>query len=343
MNRAMVFLALTALLSAPVFADDTIGFIEDFSLAENREEALKQLIPGTPDYYYYHCLHLQNQKKFDEAQKMLAMWIGRHEKNRTYHNLSARIKEIMNRQSLLQFDKDPAKTYSDIRNRLRLNFNHQRDQFKETSHPTKLDQKLISREQLYGRRDYEDAGFDWVIRKNLSGDKLRTLLGRLRRPDYPKLPELVVRDLAHRNGIGFGHHKVHGMMLKSQLEKLIKLKKDLLNDTNFVNTYLVRLQPPSCEDWRHNAESREAYLDRLWGFVSGLNPSHNSLKMHVMYHRLVHDRALGVWDRKRFIQYLALPRSANYVNPRYVSTLRNEFFKAHQYIRLRLPGFTTQL
>ena len=36
-----------------------IGFIEKFALAEDRKEALKLLIPGTPDYYYYHSLDAQ--------------------------------------------------------------------------------------------------------------------------------------------------------------------------------------------------------------------------------------------------------------------------------------------
>ncbi len=31
-----------------------IGFIEKFALAKDRKEALKLLIPGTADYYYYH-------------------------------------------------------------------------------------------------------------------------------------------------------------------------------------------------------------------------------------------------------------------------------------------------
>ncbi|MCP4817060.1 MAG: hypothetical protein GY888_31485, partial [Planctomycetaceae bacterium] len=44
-----------------------IDFIEQFSLAANRQVALDQLIPGTEDYYYYHCLHLQNLEKYDEV------------------------------------------------------------------------------------------------------------------------------------------------------------------------------------------------------------------------------------------------------------------------------------
>jgi len=41
-------------------AAQEIGYIETFSLADDREAALKELVPGTDDYYYYHALHAQN-------------------------------------------------------------------------------------------------------------------------------------------------------------------------------------------------------------------------------------------------------------------------------------------
>src|SRR5689334_12700129 len=39
--------------SGPQVLGGEIGFIEDFSLATDRGVPLKQLIPGTEDYYYY--------------------------------------------------------------------------------------------------------------------------------------------------------------------------------------------------------------------------------------------------------------------------------------------------
>src|SRR5262245_38274523 len=37
-----------------------ISFVEDFALAPDRSVPLKQLVPGTEPYYYFHCLHLLN-------------------------------------------------------------------------------------------------------------------------------------------------------------------------------------------------------------------------------------------------------------------------------------------
>ncbi|MDB4626984.1 hypothetical protein OAE11_01965, partial [Akkermansiaceae bacterium] len=71
-----LFAALSGFLftQSPLMSQQDIGFIEDFALAENREEALKQLIPGTEDYYYYHALHFQNERKVDELKEILTQW-----------------------------------------------------------------------------------------------------------------------------------------------------------------------------------------------------------------------------------------------------------------------------
>jgi len=52
--------------------------VEKFSIAENREEALKELIPGTRDYYYYHALDAQNRGDEAEFDKIVKAWIARH-------------------------------------------------------------------------------------------------------------------------------------------------------------------------------------------------------------------------------------------------------------------------
>ena len=51
----MLASAFLALFVPRVCAQQEIGFIEDFALAADRKEALRQLIPGTEDYYYYHA------------------------------------------------------------------------------------------------------------------------------------------------------------------------------------------------------------------------------------------------------------------------------------------------
>ena len=55
----------------PITEGADVGYIEDFALSRDRAEALKQLIPGTEDYYYYHALHHQNQEEFDKVDPLL--------------------------------------------------------------------------------------------------------------------------------------------------------------------------------------------------------------------------------------------------------------------------------
>ena len=69
----VIVLLLAVALSAQA---GEIGFLEDFALAEDRAEALKQLIPGTEDYYYYLCLHYQNTGELDKVEDVLILGGG---------------------------------------------------------------------------------------------------------------------------------------------------------------------------------------------------------------------------------------------------------------------------
>ena len=77
-----------------------IGYLEDFALAKDRTVPLQQLIPGTEDYYYYHCLHFQNTEQFDKVNELLTAWINRYKD-------TPGIREIQNRQALLTYSQEP--------------------------------------------------------------------------------------------------------------------------------------------------------------------------------------------------------------------------------------------
>src|SRR4051812_11498321 len=67
-----------ALLLTPASRAAEVGFVEDFALARDRTAALARLIPGTEDYYYYHCLHLLNTGRLDELDAVTRPWVERH-------------------------------------------------------------------------------------------------------------------------------------------------------------------------------------------------------------------------------------------------------------------------
>lgn len=319
-----VVLFLAAGLAASAGAGE-IGFIEDFALSANREDAIKQLIPGSEDCYYYQCLDFQNSGRYDKVNETLAAWIKRH-------GHTGRVEEIRNRQALLNYEKDPKATLGFLKTQMALTFNHEREIMgQKPTHPTSLDQNMISRETLKARAfanrgdlsGFEDTALEFLISENLNGDRRRDMLRRLQRPDYPNLVKLVNDDLDHQHSPGFGAFEIHRKMLLAQLDELLKVRPGILNEANFVNVYLSKLHPGPDVDWQRDPKAREAYLDTLWVFVQRLDPVHNSLKALVLYQRLTHDRALGVYDKSRFMEYIKLPRSVHYINRDYITAPAN--------------------
>jgi len=298
-----------------------LGFLERFALAEDRGEVLKELVPGTLPYYYFRCLHLQEQGAFDEVDALLVTWVERH-------GDSPQVIEIRHRQALLRYDSQPADTLEYLKSTFQLQFNHQRQVPGVTpDYPTALDPTLIERETLReqalkqsSQSDHIDAfnpsAYDWLLTSNLAESHLRSLLGKLQRPDYPQLAEHIAADLNGRNSGGFGSLPIHTLLTKGQLDTLLQHKPELRNDDTFVQTYVRRLVPSADNDqWRRDPEAMKAYLDRLEGFVEGLAPAHHTLKAHVRYHRLAFDQSQGIYDAQRFLTYLRIPRHTPYVHP----------------------------
>jgi hypothetical protein len=322
MARCLYALTLAGLLIGSWRSTEAeeIGYVEEFALSKNRAEALKQLIPGTEDWYYFQCLHWQHSEQFDKVDELLDAWIKRY-------RYTPRVNLILNRQALLLYERDPQRTLKRITDQLKLRFNHQRELLdQEPNLPTAVDLNWISRKTMangaYGnRRDlsgFEDRALDWLISEPLNEVQRRDLVRRLRRPDHKGLPELIVDELKSKGSPGFGKFPIHNLLLPEQLVECLKLKPDLLNQMTFVTAWLQNLQPASHVDWQNDAGVKQAYLDRLWGFVQRLAPVHNSLKAHVLHHQLVLARSQGKFDRERFMAYVRLPRQANYVNPKYL-------------------------
>lgn len=318
--RLRLFAAFSGLFltSSHLMAQQDVGFIEDFALAENREEALKQLIPGTEDYYYYHALQFQNERQVDRLQAILAQW-------QNHFQNSGQRKIIENREALIRYSDDPEATLAYLKKELNLQLNHQQEgKAREAKHPSVLDQKLISwkaflddaRRNNGNLQNLDESAFYLFLesKPTMSTAERRDLLARATLPDLPSLLEVILVDLKSKESRGFGEFSIHRALTKLQLEELLVGKTDLMNQEVYVETYLAKLLPGSDDNLASSPEVREAYLERSWKFVSTLAPSFTSLKTHLLYQRLVHDRALGKENGKRFLTYLALPRNVSYLN-----------------------------
>ncbi len=97
-----------------------IDFREDFALSQDRAATLKQLIPGTEDYYYYHALHYLQTEQFEKVNELLPVWIKRHGE-------TGRVWQIRMRQALLSYDTDQQKSLAYLKQRLNLHYPHQRE------------------------------------------------------------------------------------------------------------------------------------------------------------------------------------------------------------------------
>jgi len=324
---AILIIGCWFLIAAAPVNSQKIGFVEDFALAEDRAEALKQLVPGTTEYYFYSCLHAQHTGDFAKVHELLKNWIKRE-------GYTAQTNEILNRQALLEYQQDPKKSLEHIRKTLDLRFNHQRETAdRRTDYPTSLDPELISRSRFiqtaFSRyrnlQGVEDAGLYALPIGQLDPERRRDLLNRLRRPDIPNLPELVVADLKHKHSGGFGAHPIHSDLLKDQLDECLRLMPGLRDNSRFIQVYLTKLAPSGDVDLKSNFEERRAHLDRMWAFVKDLAPAHNSLKVHVLYGILEDERRRGRYEAARdlFMTYIQLPRRVQYIDPDYIR--RREF------------------
>jgi hypothetical protein len=320
MKRALLILAAaTAAFSASASAlAEEIGFVETYVLAKDKDEAIKQLIPGTDDYYYYQCLRHQSAGQYEQVDAVVQKWLERRK-----NNTCPQIIEIQHRQALLGYKTDPAKSLKYLTDKLDLRFDQQRQIAVKSTLPTKLDPALIGRETLTKRAwggdnnnslaGFEPSALEWLKASEMAPGRLRAYLQRLGRPDYDGLVGLVAKDLSEKDSGGFGSVPIHAKLLKDQLDALLKLQPTLERNSNFVNAYLMRLRPGEDVNWRQQPQEELAYLDRMWSFVKGLDPAFNSLKANVLYHRLALDRSRGEFDKGRFMEYLKLPRRVFYI------------------------------
>jgi len=351
MKLNLLIIISTVLFFVVTMADAReIGFIEDYSLAADRSEALKQLIPGTDDYYYYHCLNSQHNGDFKQVETLLEHWIKRE-------GYTARVKEIINRQVLLEYEQNPASTLEYIKRELNLHFDHSKASAQRKARfPSALDPKRIETTHLMEKalkryqnlKGIENQGLEMITADQLNPKRRRALLKRLRRPDFPNLAKLAVDELNAKHSGAFGSLPIHALMLRSQLEDCLRQKPDLINKTHFINAYIAKLAPSDDIDIdiEYDPDEKKAYLERLWAFAQKLAPARNSLKAHILYQILDANRHEDKYDDDLFMTYLRLPRNVAYIEPVYLkkySMRPNEYanIKANFAAVTRLPPIFT--
>ncbi len=320
---ALAALAVGCGLPNLLRASNEVGFIERFALASDRVQVLGELVPGSEDYYYFHCLHYQSSGNPSKFKEFIAQWRMRFPEESRSRRL------IENRQALIDYDATPQQTLDYLKRQLNVTHRHQQEVRNSSPNlPTALDPTSLNRDVFEREALAHDAALvgvsqdalETMVRNKaaLNPQQRRSLLAKLVRPDVPNLTALIIADLKSPESHGFGEFALHRALLPPQLDALVEALPTLATDDAFVQTRLRKLAPSPDVDVAFDPAEREAWLDRLWAYARTLPPAFNTLKAQLLYQRLDHDRGKGVYDPSRFIEYLKLPRRLPYVNPNWL-------------------------
>lgn len=321
-----------------VRGQQAIGFIEKYATASDRRPLLDQLIPGTEDYFYYTALYHQTSGQVAEARSALDAW-------RTKFGNTQRVKDMFARQELLEYATNPQQTLAYLTRELGLQLGHappSRD--RAATLPNKFDNAQIELRQLIDRALAQDpslsqldnSALGLLLERGLNAVQLRALLARLDRADLPGTVEAIAKELVLKDSAGFGWCGLHGMLTLTQLEQLAKLLPQLLENDNFVRAVTARLAPPEGTSLSDKAELRK-YLDRLHAWAKRLPPSQNSFKALVVGNLLRLDLSENKFDRARFVEYLILPRSAVYYEPKKLINLGTALVQLDYVMQPQVP------
>ena len=311
------------------------GFKEQFALADEagRERLLQELVAGTEDHDYFHCLHYQNTRKTTALQRTLAAW-----KKRAPGQNERRTK-IELREAVLNYVKDPQGSLQVLRDHFALDLEEIAPppdaETAANDLPSKLDPQEISAEafmtEAFGGIDpgrYLDAETAaWLIssgREIPAGLDRRQILQAIDRPDVPKLLAAIIADLGKDNRGRFGSLKIHEQLTVAQLDQLATEIPSLLNVSQFSQTYLRKLRPGPMDPGDEVART-EAFLKRAWRFAEKLPPSMGAVQAKLLRHWLSIDLQRGEIDRGRLLSYLKLPRRGGYMNREFLQEAEHVF------------------
>ena len=316
--------------------------LEGLALGDDRAAALAGLVAGTEEHDYWRAVHLQHVGALSEVDAVLARWRSRHGDTA----LRARLER---RQLLLRAGGDLVAVADTLRDETGATLHHEPEiEAAAARHSSRFDNAVLDESKLLdlalsrgrGLDELTPAGLVRLVGRPLDPHHTRLLLERLDRTGLAGLVALIAADLGEKSSKGFGTVAIHARLTAAELDELARLRPALRQHRAWVEARLTRLRPPIHVDWDLDLAARVAYLDELWTAVASLPPSFNSLKAHVLHHRLACDLRAGTFDRARLIAYLALPRRGTYVRVTWLEKLEHGIIAALDHDFSRVTGLT---
>ncbi|MCO8124971.1 hypothetical protein NHH03_24760 [Stieleria sp. TO1_6] len=303
---------------------EPIGLMERFALAQDRQQILDELIPGSDDYFFYHCLHFQNTSQLDRAEATLKQWVDSRK-----GSLTALMHSMNDRQRLLTYEQSPQQTIDYFVRRLGIQLNHA-PPVKQGARqfPSELAGGFINLDQLV-RNSLRDnvalspAGMQLAadfyragggVQNNLS---LEDFLKRVNGSYLTGLDQLVIKELKSRpvRDQRFGNLPAHQYLTLTELETVGRSVPAVADDNPFVYAKLRALRPGADVDLSQQPRERRGYLARVESYLRTLPASYNSMKAAAAYRLLESNLDFGIWDNELFLRYLQLPRESPIVSP----------------------------
>ncbi len=317
---------MTTLLSMPgallphASQGQSLDWLERLALSNDRSAVLAELIPGSTEHYFYHCLNHQLTGELDKAEALLTQW-----KTDPMLAGSQSLQSIEDRQRLLTYSQSPDRTTLYFKNRLGVEFDHPAPTtVGQRLHPSTFDNQLIDPQRLIDDVSLEQLsreGLRRYVDRVLSGNAVATqaairgILNRVNGPWMPSAAKLVVKELQGRRAQeqSFGDLAAHSWLTLAELREVATAVPNIANSEALVNAVLARLRPSADEDMRQQPDVRAAYLQRVDVYVSTLSDAYISLKAATIFQRLQANLERGHFDRDLFLRYLKLPRNSQLV------------------------------
>ncbi|MEM6470586.1 MAG: tetratricopeptide repeat protein [Planctomycetota bacterium] len=300
-----------------------IGLMERFALADDREAFLTELIPGSDEYFFYHCLHYQNLSQLDRAEAILNEWSAARK-----GRLSSLMRSMTDRQRLLTYDGQPDQTIRYLVDRLGINTSHASPGRKGTRRfESVLRDELISADRLVvsslkSNQRLSPFGMQLAADMYLAGQtpagiSLKDFLKRVDGAYLSRLDQLVVNELRSRPSREqrFGDLSAHRYLTMEELDVVAGAIPSVQDDRDYVFTRLRMLRPNEDQSLTQQPKVRLEYLKRVETYAATLPASYNSLKASAAYRLLESNLAFGIWDRDLLMRYLQLPRQSPIVHP----------------------------
>lgn len=316
--KSITFAIALAAVGTTTAQAQQLDWLERYALATDREAILSELIPGSEEHFYFHCLHYQVTGQLEKAEALLAKWQS------SPFASNGSLPGIEDRQRLLTFGQTPDRTIEHLRKRLNLQFDHPGpSKAGEQFFPAQFDNQTIAPSSLVDSTSLNELtyqGLRSVAKRVLSGeltldpDRFANLLNRVDGPWMNDLDKLVIKELQFNpTNRSFGDRVAHQWLTLAELQTVAKAVPSTSSADAMVAQTLLRLRPSDDTDMRQQPEVRSAYLQRVDEYVTTLPEAYISLQAATLYQRLQIDLALGNLNLDRFLRYLRMPRASDIV------------------------------